>query len=86
MVIPAAAKRRAGIATGWAVRTHEIPNNRSAVSGMTVGWCEKINLSPFHVPLIAAHARATESVLVTNNGREFERVPGLQVQNWVSAH
>ncbi|WP_019572116.1 type II toxin-antitoxin system VapC family toxin [Thioalkalivibrio sp. ALMg3] len=36
--------------------------------------------------LIAAHARATETVLVTNNGREFERVPGLQVQNWVSAH
>ena len=36
--------------------------------------------------LIAAHARATGAVLVTNNGREFERVPGLQVENWVSAH
>jgi tRNA(fMet)-specific endonuclease VapC len=33
---------------------------------------------------IAAHARAASCVLVTNNGREFERVPGLQVENWVS--
>jgi hypothetical protein len=22
-------------------------------------------------------------ILVTNNGKEFERVPGLQVENWV---
>lgn len=34
---------------------------------------------------IAAHARAEGWVLVTNNGREFERVPGLQVDNWVGA-
>jgi tRNA(fMet)-specific endonuclease VapC len=32
---------------------------------------------------IAAHARAQGWVLVTNNGREFERVPDLQVENWV---
>ncbi|WP_019594134.1 type II toxin-antitoxin system VapC family toxin [Thioalkalivibrio sp. ALM2T] len=36
--------------------------------------------------LIAAHARATGAVLVTNNGREFDRVPGLQVENWVPSH
>ncbi|WP_018862253.1 MULTISPECIES: type II toxin-antitoxin system VapC family toxin [unclassified Thioalkalivibrio] len=36
--------------------------------------------------LIAAHARAIGAVLVTNNGREFERVSGLQVENWVAAH
>ncbi|WP_019571055.1 type II toxin-antitoxin system VapC family toxin [Thioalkalivibrio sp. ALE11] len=36
--------------------------------------------------LIAAHARATNAVLVTNNGREFDRVPGLQAENWVAAH
>lgn len=36
--------------------------------------------------LIAAHARAEGVVLVTNNGREFERVPGLHVENWVSPH
>lgn len=31
---------------------------------------------------IAAHARAAELILVTNNEREFKRVPGLKVQNW----
>lgn len=33
---------------------------------------------------LAAHARAEGWILVTNNEREFIRVPGLQVENWVS--
>jgi len=32
---------------------------------------------------IAAHAKAAELILVTNNEREFRRVPGLKIQNWV---
>jgi tRNA(fMet)-specific endonuclease VapC len=32
--------------------------------------------------LIAGHAKAEELVLVTNNVREFERVPGLEIENW----
>lgn len=32
--------------------------------------------------LIAAHARSLRAVLVTNNEREFVRVPDLEVQNW----
>lgn len=35
--------------------------------------------------LIAAHALALEVVLVSNNIREFERVPGLALENWVAA-
>ncbi len=35
--------------------------------------------------LIAAHARSLGLVLVTNNVREFGRVPGLQVENWTEA-
>ena len=33
--------------------------------------------------LIAAHARSMETTLVTNNVREFSRVPGLEVVSWV---
>ena len=33
--------------------------------------------------MIAAHARASGLVLVTNNVKAFERVPGLRVENWV---
>ena len=33
--------------------------------------------------LIAAHARSIPLTLVTNNAREFERVPHLLVENWV---
>ena len=33
--------------------------------------------------MIAGHARARGLVLVTNNLREFERMPGLRTENWV---
>ncbi|MCR4767988.1 MAG: type II toxin-antitoxin system VapC family toxin [Saccharofermentans sp.] len=33
--------------------------------------------------LIAAHAKALGCTLVTNNGKEFSRVEGLRVENWV---
>ena len=33
--------------------------------------------------LIASHAVASDSILVTDNQREFRRVPGLKVENWV---
>lgn len=32
--------------------------------------------------LIAAHALAQDLILVTNNLREFERVPDLRTENW----
>lgn len=34
--------------------------------------------------LMAAHALALGYVLVTNNEREFSRLPGLVVENWVA--
>ena len=33
--------------------------------------------------LIAAHAIAEDSVLITNNAREFLRVPSLAVEEWI---
>ncbi len=35
--------------------------------------------------LIAAHARSMGATVVTNNEREFRRVPGLEVQNWLKS-
>lgn len=33
--------------------------------------------------MIAGHARAHGLILVTNNTRELQRVPGLRLENWV---
>lgn len=33
--------------------------------------------------LISAHAKSEDLILVTNNTREFERVDGLKLENWV---
>lgn len=32
--------------------------------------------------LIGAHALALETTLITNNVREFQRIPGLRLENW----
>lgn len=34
--------------------------------------------------MIAAHALACNAILVTNNTREFEPVPGLRLENWAN--
>ncbi|WP_216900543.1 type II toxin-antitoxin system VapC family toxin [Synechococcus sp. CCY 9618] len=34
--------------------------------------------------MIAAHALSQQVPLITNNSREFARVPGLHVENWVA--
>lgn len=33
--------------------------------------------------MIAGHARSLGLILVSNNVKEFERVPGLRLENWV---
>jgi tRNA(fMet)-specific endonuclease VapC len=42
---------------------------------------EPIGVNDLH---IAAHARSEGLVLVTNNLKEFERVPALETENWIS--
>jgi len=32
--------------------------------------------------MIAAHALSLDATLITNNEREFRRVPGLSIENW----
>jgi tRNA(fMet)-specific endonuclease VapC len=34
--------------------------------------------------LIGAHARSEGLIVVTNNEREFARMPGIRVENWVT--
>lgn len=34
--------------------------------------------------LIAAHAKTENLIIVTNNVREFERVPDLKIENWAN--
>jgi tRNA(fMet)-specific endonuclease VapC len=55
--------------------THAYARIRSALerAGQPIGGMDL---------MIAAHAMANDSVLVTNNAREFLRVPGLAVEAW----
>jgi len=39
-------------------------------------------IGPYNM-MIAGHARSMGLILVTNNIKEFERVPGLRIENWV---
>jgi tRNA(fMet)-specific endonuclease VapC len=36
-----------------------------------------------HDMFIGAHARSEGLIVVTNNRREFDRMPGLRVENWI---
>jgi tRNA(fMet)-specific endonuclease VapC len=40
-----------------------------------------ITIGPLDM-LIGAHALSLQAVLVTNNDREFKRIPHLKVENW----
>jgi tRNA(fMet)-specific endonuclease VapC len=42
-----------------------------------------VPIGPFDTQ-IAAHALSLDLILVTNNEREFKRVPSLTVENWAS--
>ena len=40
------------------------------------------NLVGYMDTLIACHALAEDLILVTNNERDFSRIPGLSIENW----
>ena len=43
---------------------------------------KKCLIGPFDM-LIGAHAKSLHMMLVTNNTKEFERISGLKIENWV---
>ncbi len=55
------------------------------LSGSLRAWLvsQGTSIGPYDT-LIAAHAHALGAVLVSNNVREFARVPGLKLENWAS--
>jgi tRNA(fMet)-specific endonuclease VapC len=60
----------------WPVKaTHQYASIRASLerSGRPIGGMDL---------MIAAHALCEDSVIITNNAREFHRVPGLAVEEW----
>lgn len=60
--------------------TQEAAYHYGAIRAVLESAGQTIGINDLH---IAAHARSHGLTLVTNNLREFERVPGLLVENWV---
>jgi len=76
------------IVEGFAARLAVLPFDDAAAahSGQIRAELERQGrpIGPYDL-MIAGHARALGLVVVTNNRREFERVPGLRVEDWTRA-
>jgi len=70
---------------GFAARLDVLPLDESAAAQAGALRAELASkgtpIGPYD-HLIAGHARALGLILVTNNEREFSRVPGLRTENW----
>ena len=74
------------IIEGFAARLEITPFDDSSAMHFGQLWAELTStgrlIGPYEM-MIAGHARSLALILVTNNVREFERVPGLRVENWI---
>lgn len=59
-----------------------IEKRRESMDGFVLRLKKKAHLSEEWI-LVAARAVSLGARLVTNNLREFRRIPGLRVENWV---
>jgi tRNA(fMet)-specific endonuclease VapC len=59
-------------------------NGAAAHTGQLRAELKKIGrpISPYD-EMIAGHARSQGLVVVTNNTKQFENVPGIRLTNWV---
>jgi len=85
---PKAAPRHIELVDAFCARLDAVlPWDRAAVDATTE---IKVSLRLAGTPIglndtaIAGHAMAVGAILVTNNTREFERVPGLKLEDWVN--
>jgi tRNA(fMet)-specific endonuclease VapC len=63
-----------------AEKSAKVAQNYGAIRAVLEKAGTPIGVNDLH---IAAHARSEGLTLVTNNLGEFERVPGLLLENWV---
>ena len=79
-------ERNLTILEGFVARMDVLPLDDSAAANAGQIRAELARLGMLIGPydqLIAGHARSQGLVLVTNNEKEFARVPGLRTENWV---
>ncbi|MDR7283904.1 tRNA(fMet)-specific endonuclease VapC [Pseudomonas corrugata] len=79
-------EKNLAVIEGFAARLEVLPfdNEAAAHTGMIRSELAKAGtpIGPYD-HMIAGHARSRGLIVVTNNVREFVRVPGLRVENWV---
>ena len=82
----AAPEKNLAVIESFAARLEVLPFDNEAAShtGMIRSELAKAGtpIGPYD-HMIAGHARSRGFIVVTNNLREFERVPGLRVEDWV---
>ncbi|EJM73385.1 type II toxin-antitoxin system tRNA(fMet)-specific endonuclease VapC [Pseudomonas sp. GM55] len=80
-------EKNLAIIEGFAARLEVLPfdNDAAAHTGMIRSELAKAGtpIGPYD-QMIAGHARSRGFIVVTNNVREFDRVPGLRVEDWVN--
>jgi tRNA(fMet)-specific endonuclease VapC len=82
----AAVDRNLRVIEGFAARLEVLPfdTDAAAHTGQLRAELKKAGrpIGPYD-EMVAGHARAKGLVVVTNNMKQFENVPGLRLQNWV---
>ena len=82
----AAPEKNLAVIESFAARLEVLPFDNEAASHTGMIRSERAKagtpIGPYD-HMIAGHARSRGFIVVTNNLREFERVPGLRVEDWV---
>lgn len=84
----ASPERNLAVVEGFAARLDVLPYDEIAAShtGQLRAELAKSGtpIGPYD-QMIAGHARSRGLIVVTNNLREFDRVPGLRVEDWATS-
>lgn len=84
----ASPERNLAVVKGFAARLDVLPYDEIAAghTGQLRAELAKSGtpIGPYD-QMIAGHARSRGLIIVTNNRREFDRVPGLRVEDWATS-